>query len=108
MLSGTNITRAIFDDLLPYNDINIVDHAIGGKMIMTETVVPEIELLDFSDQLRHKIRRELITKLVEGILDHQLVETTQMQNQNTGYYHIKARIFLVKDDQVRILRTYKS
>ena len=106
MLAGKGFSTIIVDDLYA-TDVKIVDHAIGGKMITANYKISEVTMEDFPNESKQHVRRQLVTQLVEEILDHKLVEITQMQELSTGDYHIRARVFLTKDDQVRILRMYK-
>ena len=108
MLRGTNITGVILDDPYANIDVNLVEHAIGGKMVTAHIVVSETDLQDWPDQVRQEVRRKLVTKIVDHILDNQLCEITQMKDPTFGSHHITSRLFLCTNDQIKILRTYKT
>jgi hypothetical protein len=108
MLRGTNITGGILDDPFANIDVNVVEHAIGGKMVTAQIVVSENDLLEWPDRVRQQVRRTLVTILVEHIFDNQLCEITQMKDPAFGSHRISSRVFLTKNDHIRILRTYKT
>lgn len=81
--------------------VNIREYAIGGKMIIAHMSVPEY--LDIPGQ---EIKSRLARLLSERILQDNLAEFTYMNNTIGSSRDYKARCYLAKDGDIKILRTY--
>jgi len=92
----------------PWNvpiDINSYDYAIKGNMIKYQLSISEVELMkidpkNFSDV----IKKQLMYGLIDELMKTRSVEFTRAQDVSFGSAHFRARMFVVPDDQVRILR----
>jgi hypothetical protein len=92
----------------PWNvpiDINSYDYAIKGNMIKYQLSISELELMkidpkNFSDV----IKKQLMYGLMDELMNTRSVEFTRAQDVSFGSAHFRARMFVVPDDQVRILR----
>jgi hypothetical protein len=56
-------------------------------------------------EVNHRIKKELAYRLAEKILAHGLCETTMQKRIDDDSMVMRARCFLLPDDQVQILRT---
>lgn len=85
---------------------NYVDHAIQGKMLTVRYSMADFE---FNSTLQDpdSIKRILLQQLVNEIFDQKCVEFTKMQNPIDFRHQFAARIFVVPDTMVRILREKK-
>ena len=89
-----------------WDDINwkVMDHAIGGKLVVGKTIVSEAMTL--TNDMKDVIKRELLSQMIEFILENKLVEFTQYTEPNTHYKCIMIRAYLAKDADIKILRTH--
>ena len=98
--NGTGITRTpphmIYDD--------IVDHQITGQTIMAEYIFPP----DYLGMTELEIKALLIEKLVQEMYSQKNIEFTQMKRVETDEMVYRARIHVVPDTQVRIIRELKD
>lgn len=79
-----------------------VDTPIGGKLMIAQLVLPEIELMY---RIEADIKYELATKLAEGMMKNNFVQFTKMDDRITGNIIFKARCYLAESDAIKILRT---
>ena len=84
-------------------EINIHDYAIDGKMITAMYHVHNLGIM--SDDIKDTIRKDLIHQIADYIFDNNLVEFTQMKDPISFEIVVRARCFMVPDDQVKILRS---
>ena len=88
-------------------NFNQIDHTIQGKMFGASMTIPEYErevILSGADG-ELEIKRRLIDKLIGELYKNMnCVEFTKMNDMMTLETHYKARMFLVPDSQVRIIR----
>lgn len=74
---------------------------VKGEMILVEKVMdPSIEILPDKKQ----IKKEFIEKLVQKILESNLVEFTRQDDFKTGLVTFRARAYLTPDEKIRVLR----
>lgn len=87
-----------------WGDIGVKEYAIGGKLLSVNVVINDMQLTMYpTDQ----IKRELVSKLAEYMLENKFVEFTKIpsiQNMNTTF---NARCYVAPDSQVKILRSLK-
>lgn len=100
----------IFDDLLKWKNIDPRCEAdtflIQGKMILTQITISEMEKLNFPNEQEFKsqVKRQLMEKLMREMFSNKMIEFTQITDQLTGMSRYNARIYVVPDTMVRILR----
>mgnify|MGYP003346652332 CR=1 FL=1 len=97
----------------PWNvpiDIPTHDYAIRGRMIDSSLILSDYELMKIDPKtFDYDIKKQLLLNLLDGIMQHKCVEFTRMQNPVLLENRFRARIFVVPDEQVRILRlSYKN
>ena len=83
---------------------------IQGQMFMVSFTASDKFMFDTPvDVWKQEVKKRLAMDLAEKMLEEGVIEFTQMQDPAWGHKTIKARCYLVPDDQVRILRTlYKD
>lgn len=87
-----------------YNEkVSLHEYAIDGKMIEASCCVHNLDIM--SDDIKDTIRKQLIHQITEYILGNNLVEFTQMKAPTSLESVVRARCFMVPDDQVKILRS---
>lgn len=107
------INRKISDNSL-YADwaepLTQYEYAIQGKMFMASYQASEHQIVSMGeDAFKQRVKESLAMDLVNKMLEAGVIEFTQMQDQITLSKLIKARCYLVPDNQVRLLRTlYKD
>ena len=82
----------------------IKDHAIEGQTIMAEYIFPP----DYLGMTKLEIKALLIEKLVQETYRQKNIEFTQMKRMETDEMVYRARIHVVPDTQVRIIREYNQ
>jgi hypothetical protein len=82
---------------------------IKGEMITAQKVVSSFDFSGNMDvkQVESIIKKELMNQLVEYMFNNKYILFTKMTDQVTLDNKYYARIFVVPDEQVRILRDYK-
>jgi hypothetical protein len=77
---------------------------IKGEML---TIKMEISEWEFENSMipKPEIKRRLVSLLAEELLEHKNIEFTYQKNHDNGNISVRARCFVVPDDQVKILRT---
>lgn len=92
----------------PWNipiDIKTYDHAIKGNMIKSQITITALELMSIDPKtFDFDIKRQLMMGLLEEIMKTKSVEFTRMEDHISGNTYFRARMFVVPDDMVRILR----
>ena len=86
------------------------EHAIQAKMFMVSFTASDVLMFDKTEDVwKQEIKKQLAIDLAEKMLEEGAIEFTQTHDHAWGHKVIKARCFLVPDNQVRILRTlYKD
>jgi hypothetical protein len=82
----------------------IKDHEIQGQTIFAEYVLPP----DYLGMTEPEIKGLLIEKLVHEMYRQKNIEFTQMKRMETDEMVYRARIHVVPDTQVRIIRELKD
>ena len=86
------------------------EYAIQGQMFMVnyETSEHKIVLMG-EDAFKQRVKEDLAMALANKMMEAGVIEFTQMKDQIAFHRTIKARCYLVPDNQVRLLRTlYKD
>jgi hypothetical protein len=86
------------------------EHTIQGQMFMVDYRASEYMLTTMIDDVvKNRIKEEVALALAKKMLEEGAISFTQIPDIGSGTTTIKARCFLVPDNQVRILRTlYKD
>ena len=94
------------DSLNPSVPLNIVQHAIGGKLIKTTVSIsdPEYATTKDTEDLKMVIRKSVAEQLAEGMLENNLINVTIQRDLLDMGYKVRAYCYLAPDSQVRILR----
>ena len=82
------------------------DHVIQGKMLSVNLVIDDWEMNNKPiqpDEIKYRLANAMVQKMVED----KHMEFTKMLDPATGLHKFHARIFVVPDTQVRILRENK-
>ena len=82
------------------------DYHIQGKMLTVNLVIADWEMNNKpiqAEEIKYRLANEMVKKMVED--NH--MEFTKMLDPHTGEHKFHARIFVVPDTQVRILRENK-
>ena len=82
----------------------IVDHQITGQTIFAEYILPH----NYHGMTEAEIKGLLIEKLVHEMYRQKNIEFTQMKKVETDEMVYRARIHVVPDTQVRIIRELKD
>jgi hypothetical protein len=85
-------------------DHSYIDHQITGQTIFAEYVLPP----DYLGMTEPDIKGLLIEKLVHEMYRQKNIEFTQMKRMETDEMVYRARIHVVPDTQVRIIRELKD
>jgi hypothetical protein len=91
----------------PWNvpiDINSHEYAIKGNMLKYTITVHELELIQASSTFEIDIKKRLVDGLMQELFKTKCIEFTKSQDVYLGEHYYRARMFVVPDDQVRILR----
>ena len=83
---------------------NIVDHQIEGQTIFAEYILPP----NYLGMTESEIKGLLIEKLMHELYTQKNIEFTQMKRLETDEMVYRARIHVVPDTQVRIIRELKD
>jgi hypothetical protein len=92
----------------PYSYKNATDsteYAVQGKMIATQLDIGFADLLkvpaaNFNDM----IKKQLLERLMLEVAQNRCVEFTRQEDPVSGQQRFRARMFVVPDTMVRILR----
>ncbi len=82
----------------------IKDHEITGQTIFAEYILPP----DYLGMTELEIKALLIEKLVHEMYSQKNIEFTQMKRMETDEMVYRARIHVVPDTQVRVIRELKD
>jgi hypothetical protein len=82
----------------------VVDHEITGQTIFAEYILPP----NYHGMTEAEIKGLLIEKLVHELYKQKHIEFTQMKRMETDEMVYRARIHVVPDTQVRIIREIKD
>lgn len=92
----------------PWNtpiDIKQHEYAISGKMLQHNVSIHEFELMKIDPKtFEYEIKKRLMEGMLEEIMKYRCVEFTKQQDISTFETHFRARMFVVPDSQVKILR----
>lgn len=109
--NGSGITRPP-PHLYPYDDsvLNhfIKDHEIQGQTITVEHIRPIYSDIAFSKEDEATIKAELMEKIVHELFRAKCIEFTRMKAADSDEMVYRARIHVVPDTQVRIIRELKN
>ena len=86
------------------------EHPIQGQMFMVSFTASDKLMFDTPEDVwKQEVKKRLAMDLAEKMLEEGVIEFTQIQDPAWGHKTIRARCYLVPDNQVRILKTlYKD
>ena len=84
------------------------EYAIQGKMFMVSYQASEFMVATMDGNAKIRIKEEVAVALAMKMIEEGAIAFTQIPDISSGTTTIKARCFLVPDNQVRILRTLKE
>ena len=86
------------------------EHAIQGQMFTVSFTASDVLMFDKSEDVwKQEVKKQLAIDLAEKMLEKGVIEFTQIPDLTLGHNVIRARCFLIPNDQVKILRTlYKD
>lgn len=89
----------------PNNIVNVaqpIGSAIQGKSIGHQITITDVSFENIAD--KDLIKKDLVQGLVEKMMQEKCIEFTMQDDHFMGAKICRARIFVVPDTQVRILR----
>ena len=93
---------------MPFGDVDFqtYDYLIGGKLVLGKAVLEEsfAQLMLSDADARLELKKKLISDMAQYILEHNLVEFTQMDDPLTFNKTVMVRAYLAPNDQIKILR----
>jgi hypothetical protein len=101
---GGGTSMGDLNRMLPHMIQDIVDHTITGQTIFAEYILPP----NYLGMTESEIKGLLIEKLVHEMYRQKNIEFTQMKRMETDEMVYRARIHVVPDTQVRIIREIKD
>ena len=95
-----------WDDADGPGTINVTELAIGGKMIHVRIQLSDSESMLFSSEthFREEMKKQLVENIAKYLLANNLVECTTMKSVDTYSTLVAARVCVVPDEQIRLLR----
>lgn len=89
--------------------IDVVEHAIGGKLISARVYLPTdtFSRISGDDVMRQVMREKITAALAQGMLDKKLVEINSYFDPASDSNVIVAHAYVAPNGDVKILRTYK-
>jgi len=113
VISGTPAQSRFTNNWIDPNVLNAVSkpHVIQGKMLVTQKIIPshELERMGFNTaaltaQHQMKIKSELIHLMVQEMFAADCIEFTQQRDMATDSVTFRARVFVVPNDDVQLIR----
>ena len=89
----------------------VVDHVITGETITASYYISHAELFTPNcdpEDVKHGIKKILIGKIAEKLFESKMIEFTQQEQVTEDATFFRARIHVVPDTQVRIIRELKD
>lgn len=82
------------------------EYAIPGKMIRSTLIFNRFLLHNMADDDRVlAIKKQMAVQLAEKLISQKMIEFTYMNNVHDDNVTVNARVYVVPDDVVRIIRT---
>ena len=110
MSSGTNKISGNNPYMTWEEPLNQYEYAIQGQMFMVSFTATEHLMFNTPEDVwKQVVKKRLAMDLAEKMLEDGVIEFTQMQDSASVHKTIRARCYLVPDNQVRLIRTlYKD
>jgi hypothetical protein len=88
-------------------NIKTVDIPIGGKLVVYRESISQhtVARADSDSFLKTAIKQNIANQIALYMLDNNLIEINLRDDPNTLYTEIIARVCIVPDDKIRIVRT---
>lgn len=89
-------------------DFNVMDIAIGGKLIQAKLELSPLEEMNFKsgDEYKQAIKNKLASEIARAMIDTNSIEFTHLPQHGAGNDIIYARCYLAPSDQVKLLRMH--
>lgn len=113
VISGTPAQSRFTNNWVDPNVLNAVSgpHVIQGKMLVTQKTIDayELERMGFNTaalvkQHQMKMKSELIQLMVQEMFAADCIEFTQQKDNATNSVTFRARVFVVPNDDVQLIR----
>lgn len=93
--------------MYPELDVNVVEYAIGGKMVTSRVIIDDIFTTTFQteEEYRRAIKDKLAHNIAQYMTEHGMIEFTHLPQPYDGKTIIHARCYVAPNEQVKILRT---
>ena len=95
---GTSIVNPM------YTDNNVREVAIKGESFTVSKSFNQLDMINSGGITPDEIKQMLIREIVEQMMDSNFIEFTKLEDVNTYNTTFRARVFVVPDSQVRLLR----
>ena len=89
-------------------DFDVMDIAIGGKLIQAKLVLNPIDEMAFNsnDEYKKAIKHKLASEIARAMIETNSIEFTHLPQRGEGNDIIYARCYLAPSDQVKLLRMH--
>lgn len=84
--------------------MNTQDHALAGKML---TATFQVDVLLEGEPDEKSIKKKLSADLANSIIEGKFAEFTKQMSPDYSMATYRARVYLLPDDQVKVVRTIK-
>ena len=97
--------RYDYNNTSAWDPTKFEDRLIQGECLAVEHTVSS---LDYTILTNEKVKEILLKKLVDYMMDHGNIEFTKQEKYDEQAYVCRARIFVVPNSDVQLLRTLKK
>jgi hypothetical protein len=103
------IPRPTFEPQYDDFEFNVQEFAIGGKLVSISKYIAYDRYIEFrtDTEWRNHVRKELLSELVEKIIENKFVEFTMIDDPTSGTKKVTAYMYLAPNDHIKILRSFK-
>ena len=109
MSSGTNKISGNNPYMTWEEPLTQYEYAIQGQMFMVSYEASEHQMaLMGEDAFKQSVKEDLAMALANKMMEAGVIEFTQMKDLSGFHITIKARCYLVPDNQVRIMRCIRA
>jgi hypothetical protein len=109
---GNNGTIGISEDAIKRFNLNELQYAIRGEMIIAQKVMSDLDYFDMESKMQVKvsdsIKQELVYKLAEEMMRNNKILFTAQADPSTGERTFRASIYATSDTNVQILKEYRK
>lgn len=84
-------------------------YAIGGKKVEAYITIPKENFVDLTEDDKRKYRQELVTAIVDDIIDRRLVDIVSRPLDPISFERrISATVYLAPNEDVKLLKVLES